>query len=93
MREQKRVFSNILGFTQFTAINCASQKAKQTIAEHYLKPSGFCFVSLVFSMALIAFTVFGGFMGVFSLSSLMSLGFAGLGADLAGVVGVEVTSN
>lgn len=51
--ENKRVFSNILGFTEFTAVYCSSQQLKKTIAEHYFEPSGFCYFSLALTAILI----------------------------------------
>ncbi|MBI2652355.1 hypothetical protein HYX00_02710 [Candidatus Woesearchaeota archaeon] len=56
--EQKRVFTQILGFTHFTAVNCATQQVKRAIAEHFFKPSGTCFVSLaIFVIVAIASAV------------------------------------
>ncbi len=68
--EQKRVYSNIIGFTEFTAVNCASQKVKQSIGEHFYKPTGMCYVSLgamIIALAAVittmgaAFGLWGGF--------------------------------
>jgi len=61
--EYKRVFSNILGFTQFTPVYCATQYVKRTIAEHFLKPSAGCFISLgltIISLILTATVIISG---------------------------------
>ncbi len=64
--EQKRVFSNILGFTEFTAVNCASQQVKNAIAEHFFEPSGFCYVQLALSVIALAYSIYIGVLFGFS---------------------------
>lgn len=93
--EQKRVFTQILGFTHFTAVNCASQQVKRTIAEHFFKPSGTCFAFLAISIIVIiasATLFFGGFF-IVDLASVGSslasvLGIKGLTVAVASTIGV-----
>ncbi|MBI2101704.1 hypothetical protein HYT53_03750 [Candidatus Woesearchaeota archaeon] len=62
--EQKRVFASILGFTEFTAVNCASQKLKTTIAEHFFEPAPPCFIfgalSIIAVLAVVVTLIGGG---------------------------------
>ncbi|MBI2647010.1 hypothetical protein HYW99_00885, partial [Candidatus Woesearchaeota archaeon] len=60
--EYKRVYSNILGFTEFTAVYCASQPIKRAIAEHFFKPSGLCYFNLgiTFIFAIASAVVLAG---------------------------------
>lgn len=52
--ENKRLFTNILGFTEFTAVYCSSQQLKKTIAEHFFEPSGLCFFNLGLTIVVLA---------------------------------------
>lgn len=95
--EQKRVFSSILGFTEFTAINCASQTVKQTVAEHFFEPNAGCYIQLVIMVIAIIFTfgVLGAALGGIESASgsFMTSLFATLGAPatIGGVsLGVSV---
>lgn len=54
----KKVSTGILGFTEFTAVSCATQKAKETIAEHLFEPNAGCYISLaILVIALILIVV------------------------------------
>ena len=87
--EYKRVFTNILGFTEFTAVNCASQQVKKTIAEHFFEPSPPCFVFLALKIITIALTIYLGF-GVFSVV-LNGAWATVLGATYIALVAISIT--
>lgn len=53
----KRVFTGILGFTEFTAVACASQGLKETIAEHLFEPNAGCYISLIIAVVAILLAV------------------------------------
>ena len=85
--QYKRVFANILGFTNFTAIYCVTQPIKQTIAEHFFKPSPPCFVFLAIGIIAIALSAYLLFAAPGLLSSLASLNFGAVGESIAGAFG------
>ncbi|MBS3101384.1 DUF4064 domain-containing protein [Candidatus Woesearchaeota archaeon] len=96
--EQKRVFASILGFTEFTAVNCASQKLKTTIAEHFFEPSPPCFIfgALSIIAVLAAATIFiTGLvttgLGGFSFQAFSFTWQAGL-ETIAGAMGITGTT-
>ena len=96
--EQKRVFASILGFTEFTAVNCASQKLKTTIAEHFFEPSPPCFIfgALSIIAVLAAATIFiTGLvttgLGGFSFQAFSLTWQAGL-ETIAGAMGITGTT-
>src|SRR3989344_6022933 len=96
--EQKRVFASILGFTEFTAVNCASQKLKTTIAEHFFEPSPPCFIfgALSIIAVLAAATIFiTGLvttgLGGFSFQAFSFTWQAGL-ETIAGALGITGTT-
>ena len=70
--ESKRVFSNILGFTEFTALYCSSQQLKKTIAEHYFEPNAGCYISLAIMVIAIVLVVFTGGASLAALGALLS---------------------
>lgn len=73
--ENKKVYTSILGFTEFTAVYCTSQQAKKTISEHYFEPSGTCYVTLAVNIILIALLIYGVWLqGLSALSATASTG-------------------
>ncbi len=83
--EKKRVFSNILGFTEFTAIYCSSQQLKKTLAEHLLEPNAGCYISLII-MVIAIVTVVLSFLGPL-LGGLATIA-GGSGAAMGGIGGL-----
>ncbi|MBI2541454.1 hypothetical protein HYV80_01980 [Candidatus Woesearchaeota archaeon] len=63
-RINRKVFANIIGFTDFTAIFCESQKLKNVIARQVFDANAGCFVTLVIVVISIVLTVFTGAGGV-----------------------------
>lgn len=72
--EYQRVFSNIFGFTEFTAIYCSSQQLKKTIAEHLFEPNAGCYISLAIMVIAIAAMIV---LGPAVLGALTGLGAGG----------------
>ena len=92
-KEQKRVYTNIFGFTEFTAVYCASQELKKTISEHFFEPSGSCYVKLgliVVVVIVLTIVVIGtGGSGVVLLQAIFSL--TKLGAAFLSGIGLGTT--
>ncbi|MDP3765563.1 MAG: hypothetical protein Q8R04_03555 [Nanoarchaeota archaeon] len=56
----KMVFTRILGFTEFTAVACSAQQAKETIAEHLFEPNAGCYISLALTIIMLALAIYLG---------------------------------
>ncbi|MBI3027104.1 hypothetical protein HYY70_03245 [Candidatus Woesearchaeota archaeon] len=76
--QNKRVIANILGFTSFTAVNCASQQLKDKIGEHFFEPETTCYVSLAIMILAILLVVvtFGAGLAVAALGATAAPGSA-----------------
>lgn len=87
--EYKKVFSNIFGFTEFTAIYCSSQQLKKTIAEHYFEPNAGCYISLAIMVIAIAAIIVLGPAVLGALAGITSGTAAGAGvtAGITAAVG------
>lgn len=92
--EYKRVYANILGFTEFTVLYCSSQQLKKTIAEHFFEPTATCYVSLAIMVIsiLAVFTIF--LAGLAALSATATAAGASITAVAGGggIVGVVSAS-
>lgn len=93
-RANKKVFANILGFTDFTAIFCESQKLKNVVARQVFEPNEGCYITLAVMVVLIvvSFGVFSVF-GFAGLSALATGGFTTAGTTLASTVGIATTAS
>lgn len=93
-RANKKVFANILGFTDFTAIFCESQKLKTVVARNVFEPNTGCYITLGVMVVLIivSFGVFSVF-GFAGLSTLATGGFTAAGTTLASTVGIATTAS
>ena len=81
--EEKKVYTNIHGFTEFTAVNCASQPLKTTVAENFFEANGGCWVNLVLIIIVIIIII----IILFFCGPLCLL----VVKDVAGVVGAIFT--
>lgn len=77
----KKVFTGILGFTEFTAVACSAQKMKDTTAEHMFKPNEGCYITLFLFIAIIAATIL--FIALAPAASTIGVATAELGAGSA----------
>lgn len=91
-RLNKRVFTNIIGFTDFTAVFCASQGLRKTVARQVFEANAGCYLSLIlFAVSLAAMVYFGPL--IFSAISAGGGGsyFTVVGAQIAGQLGIDIT--
>ncbi|MBI2656581.1 hypothetical protein HYX03_02490, partial [Candidatus Woesearchaeota archaeon] len=77
-RANRKVFANIIGFTQFTAVFCEGQNLKKAIARQVFEANAGCYVSLVIMviMIVVAFYLVGP---AFVSGGLISTNAAALG--------------
>jgi hypothetical protein len=86
-RANRKVFANIIGFTQFTAIFCESQKLKNVVARQVFEPNTGCYVTLVISVIAIIFA----FVVIVGVAAAAAAGVAGAGGTTVGL-GTATTS-
>ena len=87
-RINKKVFAPIFGFSDFSAVFCASQQLKKTIARQVFEPNAGCYVTLVITIiaiVLVVTIVFAGLAAVGGLAGAFSSAAATTGS--ASVVG------
>ncbi|MBI2660603.1 hypothetical protein HYX07_05565 [Candidatus Woesearchaeota archaeon] len=91
----KKVYTGILGFTEFTAVACSAQEAKETIAENLFEPNAGCYISLTLTIIALIVAVVLIFAGpvIFTGAGFVagSGGVASTGPTL-GVIGAKLAS-
>lgn len=98
-RTNKKVFADILGFTDFTAVFCASQGLRKTIARQVFEPNAGCYFNLILTIVMLAATAYmlgpgGAFSAIQQVGTLTSQAFSLSGAIefVAGTIGVSATT-
>ncbi|MBI2659395.1 hypothetical protein HYX05_04845, partial [Candidatus Woesearchaeota archaeon] len=91
-RANRKVFAPILGLSDFSAVFCASQALKKTIARQVFEPNAGCYVQLAVTVIAIALLIYFGPV-LFTAFLGGGGGFAGVGASIVGTIGYtgEVT--
>ena len=84
-KANRKVFANILGFTDFTAIFCDSQNLKKVIARQVFEANAGCYVQLAITVIAIALLIYFG-PAIFAAFSAGGGGIAGLGASMAATI-------
>jgi len=95
-RANRKVFAPILGFSDFSAVFCASQQLKKTIARQVFEPNTGCYVTLAVTViAIILFftVIFAGLAAVGGLAGAFSSAAATTGsASISGAIGAIYTA-
>ncbi len=72
----KKIWANILGFTEFTAVNCASQQLKKAVARQVFEPNAGCYVTLAITI-----------IAIIAIVTIFVAGFAAIAAGAAAEAG------
>lgn len=72
-RANKKVSADILGFTDFTAVFCASQGLRKTVARQVFEPNAGCYASLILTVVLFTISAYAFFTGGGTFSSLFGI--------------------